>query len=60
MIVSMPPARHGNQSYIGWRFERVGIGMGWGWGWDCGIKYYVQVKIMTVLVIVEISTMLCQ
>ena len=32
MIVSMLPARHRNQSYIRWRFERVGMGVGWGAG----------------------------
>lgn len=32
MIVSMLPARHRNQSYITWRFQRVGMGVGWGGG----------------------------
>ena len=36
MIVSMLPARHRNQSYITWRFQRVGMGVGWGWGWGWG------------------------
>jgi len=60
VIVSMLPAWYRNQSYIGWRFERVGMRVGWGWGWGWEINHYAQVKIITVLVIVEISTMLYQ
>lgn len=37
VIVSMLPARHRNQSYVSWRFQRVGMGLGWGWGWGWGL-----------------------